>query len=262
MHPEMRYKLCKFGENCARDTPLRGVYIPHFRQIWVKISIRGPTPLSLHRWGWNLAWRRVPNFTPIGATCRPCRAKNLKARMNRTSVGVYRLFHKDVISTSQYIHQHYHMAVAISIDIQNCDVIKKQSNYSVYKKITPLNCLYLCQILTDFQNFCTVGKRMKFAINAILQHPPHLRHVATLSWEIKNSNFLQMWKKTRTNCILVASMIFSVFKILIPSPYWLQIKFSMWLAVLLLIYFCDQFVASEIRHRRRHCSVCQQSTWY
>jgi len=39
----------------------------------------------LHRWGWNLAWRRgpsvpssTPNFTPIGATCRPCGAKNLK----------------------------------------------------------------------------------------------------------------------------------------------------------------------------------------
>jgi len=23
MHPEIGYKLCKFGENCARDTPLR-----------------------------------------------------------------------------------------------------------------------------------------------------------------------------------------------------------------------------------------------
>ena len=37
----MRYKLCKFCENRARDTPLRGVYIPHFGQIWVKISILG-----------------------------------------------------------------------------------------------------------------------------------------------------------------------------------------------------------------------------
>jgi len=35
----MRYKLCKFCENRARDTPLRGVYIPHFGQIWVKISM-------------------------------------------------------------------------------------------------------------------------------------------------------------------------------------------------------------------------------
>ena len=37
----MRYKLCKFCENRARDTPLRGVYIPDFCQIWVKISILG-----------------------------------------------------------------------------------------------------------------------------------------------------------------------------------------------------------------------------
>ena len=30
----------------------------------------------------------------------------------------------------------------------------------------------------------------------------------------------------------------------------------------LVIYFCGQFVAPKIRHSRRHCSVCQQSTWY
>ena len=39
MHPETRYKLCKFCENRARDTTLRGVYIPHFDQISVKISV-------------------------------------------------------------------------------------------------------------------------------------------------------------------------------------------------------------------------------
>jgi len=32
--------------------------------------------------------------------------------------------------------------------------------------------------------------------------------------------------------------------------------------VLLIIYFCDQFVAPEFHHSRRYCSVCQQSTWY
>ena len=37
----MWYKICKFCENRARDTPLRGVYIPDFGQIWVKISILG-----------------------------------------------------------------------------------------------------------------------------------------------------------------------------------------------------------------------------
>ena len=36
-------------------------------------------------------------------------------------------------------------------------------------------------------------------------------------------------------------------------------------AVLLLIYYCDQSVALEIRHSRCPCSVCQQTTittWY
>ena len=35
--------------------------------------------------------------------------------------------------------------------------------------------------------------------------------------------------------------------------------------VLLLVYVCDQFVApesTEIRHNRRHCSVCDQLQWY
>jgi len=62
---------------------------------------------------------------------------------------------------------------------------------------------------------------MKFAIKSMQQYPPHLRHVATLPWEIKKANFLQMWKKTQTNCTLFASylvthpqiLIFSVFKI-------------------------------------------------
>jgi len=50
-------------------------------------------------------------------------------------------------------------------------------------------------MLTDFQNFCTAGKRMKFATKRIWHYPPHVRHVATLPWETKNSNFLHMWKK-------------------------------------------------------------------
>jgi len=32
--------------------------------------------------------------------------------------------------------------------------------------------------------------------------------------------------------------------------------------VLLLNYFCNQFVAPEIGHSGHHCSVCQRSTWY
>jgi len=61
---------------------------------------------------------------------------------------------------------------------------------------------------------------MKFATKSIRQYPSHLRRVAALPWKIKNSNFLQMWKKTPTNCILITSgfvihpqiLIFSAFK--------------------------------------------------
>ena len=139
------------------------------------------------------------------------------------------------------------------------------------EKFPPLNSLYLCQILTDFQNFCTSGKRMKFVTKPIWHYPPHLRYVATLPLEIKNSNFLPIFSrcgKMQTNCTFITSnfvihpqiLIFSVFNIASYSPYWLQIKFS--ISVLLLLYFCGQFVAPEIRHNRRRCSVCQQSTWY
>jgi len=39
--PKTRYKFCKIRENRARDTPLRRVYIPHFDQISVKVSVLG-----------------------------------------------------------------------------------------------------------------------------------------------------------------------------------------------------------------------------
>jgi len=72
--------------------------------------------------------------------------------------------------------------------------------HCVSKKYPPLNSLQLYQILTDFRNFFTAGKRRKFATKPIRHCPPHLRHVATLSWKIGKSNFLQMWKKMQTNC--------------------------------------------------------------
>ena len=72
-------------------------------------------------------------------------------------------------------------------------------------------------------------------------YPPHLRHVAALPWETKNSCFLQMWKKRQTECIFhrlfvihPQILIFSVFKIANLSP-WLQMKFAMSLFFYLFI---------------------------
>jgi len=36
---------------------------------------------------------------------------------------------------------------------------------------------------------------MKFATKPIQHYPSHLRHVARLRWEIKNSNFLQIFSR-------------------------------------------------------------------
>jgi len=56
-------------------------YIPHFDQISVKISALGSYTLIVAPMGVKFGTEEgssVPNFTPIGAMCRPCGAKNLK----------------------------------------------------------------------------------------------------------------------------------------------------------------------------------------
>ena len=91
---------------------------------------------------------------------------------------------------------------------------------------------------------------MKSATKPRWQYPPHLRHVATLPWEIKTTNFLQILKKNQINCVLIAStfvihpqiLIFTVFKIANLSPYWLQRKISMSLFLFTL--------AINLRHRK------------
>ena len=48
---------------------------------------------------------------------------------------------------------------------------------------------------------------MEFATEITQHHPPHLRHFATLPWNIKNSNFLQIfsrYEKMQRNCIFSA----------------------------------------------------------
>ena len=67
------------------------------------------------------------------------------------------------------------------------------------KKVLPLNLYVTLSNINWFQNFCTAGKRIKFATKPTQQYPSHLRHVATLPWDIKNSNFLQIFSKYGKN---------------------------------------------------------------
>jgi len=56
-----------------------------------------------------------------------------------------------------------------------------------------------------FKIFALLESVWNLLQNSYIQpYPSHLRrnHFTTLPWEIKNSNFLQMWKKTQSNCIL------------------------------------------------------------
>jgi len=89
--------------------------------------------------------------------------------------------------------------------------------------------------LNRFSKFLHCWKAYKICHKTHMTLSTYLRHVATLPWETKNSNFLQIWKKAQTDCILIASnfvihaqiLIFSVFKIASLFPYWLQIRFSL-----------------------------------
>jgi len=61
----MRYKFCKFCENCARSTPLRGVYIPHFDHISVKISVFGVLYLTVPPMGVKFGMEvSIQHFSP------------------------------------------------------------------------------------------------------------------------------------------------------------------------------------------------------
>ena len=129
-------------------------------------------------------------------------------------------------------------------------------NYKLYtlclKKVPTVKLsVAFCQILTDFQNFCTAGERKKLATKSLRHYPSHLRHVATLPWEIKNSNFLQIFRRYGRKCKQIAFL----------SPLTLRVvprtdcKYFFQFTVVLFIYFCDQFVSPEIRHSKRHCRV-------
>ena len=45
---------------------------------------------------------------------------------------------------------------------------------------------------------------MIFATRFIPHYPPHIGHVATLPWEIRNSNYLQIFSRYRTSSSAMA----------------------------------------------------------
>ena len=104
--------------------------------------------------------------------------------------------------------------------------------YTVSQKILAFKLLITLSFLTDFQTFCTAEKRMKFATKPIRHYSSHLKHVAIVPLEIRNSNFLQVFSRYGRNanklhfsrlklqCLSTIDMVFNdENKILIKSLY-------------------------------------------
>ena len=83
-----------------------------------------------------------------------------------------------------------------------------------------------------FKNFALLESVQNSLQNRYKITPSHLRHVATLPWEIKNFKFSADVEENAKQCIFIVSnfvilpqiVIFSVFKIASLSSYRLQIK--------------------------------------
>ena len=72
------------------------------------------------------------------------------------------------------------------------------------KKVPTFKLSLTLSNVNRFSKFCNIGKCTKFATKPIRHYPPHLRHVATLPWEINNANFLQIFSTYGRKCKQIA----------------------------------------------------------
>jgi len=110
---------------------------------------------------------------------------------------------------------------------------------------------------------------MKFATKPIRHYPSYLGMLVHYVGKLGIQIFCRCGRKRKQIAYFITSnfvihpqiLIVSMFKIASFSPILIANKIFH-VTVLLLICFWDQFEATKIRHSRRHCSVCQQSTCY
>jgi len=116
------------------------------------------------------------------------------------------------------IHCHSRSSVVVPIDVAYNDfllVLNINLTYILNRswditRFTPIHCVSVVTFklsvtlsnLNWFSKFFHCGKHIKFATTPIRHYPPHLRHVVTLLWEIKNSNsnFLQITCRYGRKC--------------------------------------------------------------
>ena len=65
--------------------------------------------------------------------------------------------------------------------------------HCVSKKVPTFKLSLTLSNLNRFSKFLHCWKAHEICYKTTEHHPPHLRHVATLPWDIKKSNFLQIF---------------------------------------------------------------------
>ena len=104
--------------------------------------------------------------------------------------------------------------------VTRCNVYKEISNktrhhssHCVSKKVPTFKLFITLLNLNRFPKFLHRWKACDICYKTTQNYPSHLRHVATLPWDIKNSNFVQIFNrygKMQTNCIFSAPIIIPV----------------------------------------------------
>ena len=139
--------------------------------------------------------------------------------------------------------------------------------HCVSKKVPTFKLSVTLSNVNRFLNFLHFWKAYEICYKPIQHYPPHLRHVATLPWKIKQI-FSAYGKKCKQIAFssplpFYSSTNFDIFSVKNSEFFPILIANKMFhVTILLHVYFCDQLVSPKICHSRRHSSVCQQSIWY
>ena len=122
----MWYTLCKFYDNRARDTPLRGVYIPHFGQIWVKISILGSYTLVVAPMGVKFGTELLrAKFRCIVSPLRGEKPQNRP--LSKLNTGRFALRAMLPVKISE------NMRVVLKKKRKNCDMRKSNTSHVLWR---------------------------------------------------------------------------------------------------------------------------------
>jgi len=138
-------------------------------------------------------------------TCRPFRVASCASTSAHTSTVVTHCLYQSGMrvrdawpvrrQTYGYLpRKHCHSLLAVLVSHQpEVGVWAGMSDYTVSQtKVPTFKLSVTLSNLNRFSKFLHCWKAYEICYKTMWHYPPHLRHVAKIPWEIKNSNFLQI----------------------------------------------------------------------